>query len=151
MTESVVLRDDNWPQLALLPLDVTRLRSNPIARQELRGCAAFVAQYDYFMVGDVLVVSLLGLKTAIAIPSNRGVGAWGDVLGETTGAATMLNRPPHRSVVIKSERLQCPLCRRASTSCDARGRISSHPARRPSMKSRSIANTNWRWIVAGSA
>ena len=28
MTESVVLQHDNWSQLALLPLDVTRLRSN---------------------------------------------------------------------------------------------------------------------------
>ena len=34
------------------------------------------------------------------ITSNRGVGAWGDILGDTTIAAAMLDRLLHRSVVM---------------------------------------------------
>ena len=32
--------------------------------------------------------------------TNRAVGAWGDILGDTTVAAAMLDRLLHRSVVI---------------------------------------------------
>ncbi len=34
------------------------------------------------------------------ITTNRGVGAWGDILGDTTVAAAMLDRLLHRSVVL---------------------------------------------------
>ena len=40
------------------------------------------------------------LKTSIVLTSNRGVGAWGDILGDTTVAAAMLDRLLHRSVVL---------------------------------------------------
>lgn len=46
------------------------------------------------------VVSQRYLKTSIIITTNRGVGAWGDILGDTTVAAAMLDRLLHRSVVI---------------------------------------------------
>ena len=46
------------------------------------------------------VVSQRYLKTSIAITTNRGVGAWGEILGDTTVAAAMLDRLLHRSVVI---------------------------------------------------
>jgi DNA replication protein DnaC len=45
-------------------------------------------------------VSQRYLKTSIIITSNRGVGAWGDILGDTTVAAALLDRLLHRSVVI---------------------------------------------------
>ena len=34
------------------------------------------------------------------ITTNRGVGSWGEILGDTTVAAAMLDRLLHRSVVI---------------------------------------------------
>ncbi|CCW15314.1 IstB domain protein ATP-binding protein [Rhodococcus aetherivorans] len=40
------------------------------------------------------------LKTSIVITTNRGVGEWGEVLGDTTVAAAMLDRLLHRSVVL---------------------------------------------------
>lgn len=40
------------------------------------------------------------MKTSIVITTNRGVGAWGEILGDTTVAAAMLDRLLHRSVVI---------------------------------------------------
>ena len=46
------------------------------------------------------VVSQRYLKTSIVITTNRGVAAWGDILGDTTVAAAMLDRLLHRSVVI---------------------------------------------------
>ena len=46
------------------------------------------------------VVSQRYLKTSIVITTNRGVAAWGDVLGDTTVAAAMLDRLLHRSVVM---------------------------------------------------
>ena len=46
------------------------------------------------------VVSQRYLKTSIVITTNRGVGAWGEVLGDTTVAAAMLDRLLHRSIVI---------------------------------------------------
>jgi len=45
-------------------------------------------------------VSQRYLKTSIVITTNRGVGAWGDILGDTTVAAAMLDRLLHRSVVL---------------------------------------------------
>jgi DNA replication protein DnaC len=39
------------------------------------------------------------LKSSIVLTTNRGVGAWGEILGDTTVAA-MLDRLLHRSVVI---------------------------------------------------
>ena len=46
------------------------------------------------------VVSQRYLKTSIVITTNRGVGAWGEILGDTTVAAAMLDRLLHRSVVL---------------------------------------------------
>ena len=46
------------------------------------------------------VVSQRYLRTSIVITTNRGVGAWGDILGDTTVAAAMLDRLLHRSVVV---------------------------------------------------
>jgi DNA replication protein DnaC len=46
------------------------------------------------------VVSQRYLKTSIAITTNRGVGSWGEILGDTTVAAAMLDRLLHRSVVL---------------------------------------------------
>lgn len=46
------------------------------------------------------VVSQRYLKNSIVITTNRGVGAWGEVFGDTTVAAAMLDRLLHRSVVI---------------------------------------------------
>src|SRR4051794_21086784 len=46
------------------------------------------------------VVSQRYLKTSIIITTNRPVNAWGEILGDTTVAAAMLDRLLHRSVVI---------------------------------------------------
>ena len=46
------------------------------------------------------VVTQRYLKTSIVITSNRGVGGWGEILGDTTMAAAMLDRVLHRSVVM---------------------------------------------------
>ncbi len=40
------------------------------------------------------------LKTSIVVTTNRGVGEWGEVLGDTTVPAAMLDRLLHRSVVL---------------------------------------------------
>ena len=46
------------------------------------------------------VVSQRYLKTSIILTTNRGVASWGEVLGDTTVAAAMLDRLLHRSVVL---------------------------------------------------
>ena len=46
------------------------------------------------------VVSQRYLKTSIVITTNRGVGAWGDVLGDTTVAAAILDRLLHHASVL---------------------------------------------------
>lgn len=46
------------------------------------------------------VVSQRYLKTSIVLTTNRGVGSWGEILGDSTVAAAMLDRLLHRSVVI---------------------------------------------------
>jgi DNA replication protein DnaC len=46
------------------------------------------------------VVSQRYLKTSIVITTNRGVGSWGEILGDTTVAAAMLDRLLHRSIVV---------------------------------------------------
>jgi DNA replication protein DnaC len=46
------------------------------------------------------VVSQRYLKTSTVITTNRGVGSWGEILGDTTVAAAMLDRLLHRSVVL---------------------------------------------------
>jgi DNA replication protein DnaC len=46
------------------------------------------------------VVAQRYLKTSIVMTTNRGVAAWGDVLGDPTVAAAMLDRLLHRSVVL---------------------------------------------------
>ena len=47
------------------------------------------------------VVAQRYLKTSIVITTNRSVAEWGEVLGDTTVAAAMLDRLLHRSVVLK--------------------------------------------------
>lgn len=47
------------------------------------------------------VVAQHYLKTSIVITTNRSVAEWGEVLGDTTVAAAMLDRLLHRSVVLK--------------------------------------------------
>jgi DNA replication protein DnaC len=49
------------------------------------------------------VVSQRYLKTSIILTSNRGVGSWGEILGDTTVAAALLDRLLHRSVVLTLE------------------------------------------------
>jgi DNA replication protein DnaC len=46
------------------------------------------------------VVSQRYLKTSIVLTTNRGVAGWGEILGDTTVAAAMLDRLLHRSVVL---------------------------------------------------
>jgi DNA replication protein DnaC len=46
------------------------------------------------------VINQRYLKTSIVITTNRPVGAWGEILGDTAVAAAMLDRLLHRSVVI---------------------------------------------------
>lgn len=46
------------------------------------------------------VISQRYLKTSIILTTNRGVGSWGEVLGDTTVAAALLDRLLHRSVVL---------------------------------------------------
>ena len=43
------------------------------------------------------VVAQRYTKTSIVLTTNRGVGAWGEILGDTTVAAAMLDRLLHRS------------------------------------------------------
>jgi len=40
------------------------------------------------------------LKTSIVITTNRPVGSWGEIIGDSTVAAAMLDRLLHRSVVL---------------------------------------------------
>jgi DNA replication protein DnaC len=49
------------------------------------------------------VINQRYLKTSIVITTNRPVGAWGEILGDTTVAAAMLDRLLHRSVVVTLE------------------------------------------------
>ena len=46
------------------------------------------------------VVNQRYLKTSIVLTTNRGVGSWGEILGDSTVAAAMLDRLLHRSVVL---------------------------------------------------
>ena len=46
------------------------------------------------------VISQRYLKTSIVLTSNRGVGSWGEILGDATVAAALLDRLLHRSVVL---------------------------------------------------
>lgn len=46
------------------------------------------------------VVAQRYLKTSVVITTNRSIAEWGEVLGDTTVAAAMLDRLLHRSVVI---------------------------------------------------
>src|SRR6266545_180710 len=50
------------------------------------------------------VVSQRYLKTSIVITTNRGVGSWGEILGDTTVAAAMLHRHPPATTVITAHR-----------------------------------------------
>lgn len=46
------------------------------------------------------VVSQRYLKTSIVLTTNRPVGSWGEILGDTTVAAALLDRLLHRCVVL---------------------------------------------------
>jgi DNA replication protein DnaC len=46
------------------------------------------------------VVAQRYTKTSIILTTNRGVGSWAEILGDTTVAAAMLDRLLHRSVVL---------------------------------------------------
>jgi len=46
------------------------------------------------------VVTQRYLKTSTVLTTNRPVGAWGEILGDTTVAATVPSRLLHRSVVV---------------------------------------------------
>ena len=46
------------------------------------------------------VISQRYLKPSTILTSNRGVGSWGEILGDTTVAAALLDRLLHRSVVL---------------------------------------------------
>ena len=52
------------------------------------------------------VISQRYLKTSIILTSNRGVGSWGEILGDTTVAAALLDRLLHRSVVLTTNGTQ---------------------------------------------
>jgi DNA replication protein DnaC len=56
------------------------------------------------------------LKTSIVITPNRPVGAWGEILGDTTVAAAMLDRLLHRSVVVTLDGGTCPIRNLAAAS-----------------------------------
>ncbi|MGP9837807.1 IS21-like element helper ATPase IstB [Arthrobacter sp. 179] len=49
------------------------------------------------------VVNQRYLKTSIVITTNRPVGAWGEILGDFTVAAALLDRLLHRSVVLNMD------------------------------------------------
>nr|WP_281069201.1 ATP-binding protein [Paeniglutamicibacter terrestris] len=49
------------------------------------------------------------LKPSIVITTNRPVGTWGEILGDTTVAAAMLDRLLHRSVVLNLDGESCRL------------------------------------------
>jgi len=55
------------------------------------------------------VVSQRYLKTSIVLITNRGVASWGEVLGDVTVAAAMLDRLLHRSVVLATNGTQTVL------------------------------------------
>jgi DNA replication protein DnaC len=46
------------------------------------------------------VVSQRYLKSSIVLTTNRSVGSWGEILGDTTVAAALLDRLLHRCVVL---------------------------------------------------
>ena len=46
------------------------------------------------------VVSQRYLKSSIVLTTNRPVGSWGEILGDTTVAAALLDRLLHRCVVL---------------------------------------------------
>ena len=57
----------------------------------------------FSQAGGALLFHLIGKlyeKTSIIITTNRGVGSWGEILGDTTVAAAMLDRLLHRSIVV---------------------------------------------------
>ena len=60
------------------------------------------------------------LKTSIVITSNRPVGAWGEILGDTTVAAAMLDRLLHRFFVATLDGGTCRLRNHAAASNEVR-------------------------------
>lgn len=66
------------------------------------------------------IVSQRYLKTSILIITTRGVRAWGEILGDTTVAAPMLDRLPHRSIVVNpdGESIACATTTPPPKPCD---------------------------------
>ena len=84
------------------------------------------------------VVAQRYTRTSIILTTNRGVGAWGEVLGDTTVAAALLDQLLHRSVVLDTTGesylvLQGQMYGRASLTCDD----ASPESRRPGISPRS--------------
>jgi len=69
------------------------------------------------------------LKTSIVITSNRPIGAWGEILGDTTIAAAMLDRLLHRSVVATLDGGTCRLRNHAAASNEVRRVITGTKSR----------------------
>jgi DNA replication protein DnaC len=57
------------------------------------------------------VVSQRYLKSSIVLTTNRPVGSWGEILGDTTVAAALLDRLLHRCVVLTTNGMQTVLSR----------------------------------------
>ena len=57
------------------------------------------------------VVSQRYLKSSIVLTTNRPVGSWGEILGDTTVAAALLDRLLHRCVVLSTNGTQTVLSR----------------------------------------
>ncbi len=56
------------------------------------------------------VVSQRYLKSSIVLTTNRPVGSWGEILGDTTVAAALLDRLLHRCVVLSLDGESYRLC-----------------------------------------
>lgn len=70
------------------------------------------------------VINQRYLKTSIVITTNRPVGAWGEILGDTTVAAAMLDRLLHRSVVATLDKASYRL-RHHATAADELRRVTT--------------------------
>jgi len=66
------------------------------------------------------VINQRYLKTSIVLTTNRPVGAWGEILGDTTVAAAMLDRLLHRSVVVTLDGASYRLRNHAATAEELR-------------------------------
>ncbi len=77
------------------------------------------------------VVSQRYLKTSIVITTNRGVAGWGEILGDTTVAAAMLDRLLHRSVVLNLDGDSYRLRHHQTAADQLRQATTNNPAQLP--------------------